>query len=113
MAAPTPIAPAPSTTSFFLSIRRSMAAAIPSSDTLTTSSTYLFISGNVSSPIFFTAMPSAIVGRAAASSGLPALIASTHEGEASACTPITFIPGLLSLMAQAMPEISPRRRWVR
>ena len=61
IAAATDTAPAPSATSFCCSIKLRIAAAISSSDTVTTSSTYLRHISNVLTPGSFTAIPSAIV----------------------------------------------------
>ena len=60
-AAATETAPAPSATSFWFSMRERMAAAISSSLTVMTSSTYFSTISKVSSPGVLTAMPSAKV----------------------------------------------------
>ena len=107
MAAATVTAPAPSATSFCFSISARIAAAISSSLTVTTSSTYLRTMSSVISPGCLTAMPSANVRTLSSVMASPASSERFMLGAFSACTPYTFTLGFSDLMAHATPEISP------
>ena len=85
--AATDTAPAPSATNFCLSIRVSIAMAISSSDTVTTSSTYLLTNSNVLSPGCLTAIPSANVDTVSSVICFFCFILSNIDGAFAACTP--------------------------
>ena len=107
MHAATGVAPAPSATVFWFSMRESMAAHISSSLTVTISSTYCWHSSKVSLPGVRTRMPSAMVSRSGTVMIFPMRTDSYMEPTAAACTPTTWQEGFRLFTAKAMPEMSP------
>src|SRR5699024_7934038 len=91
MMAATGAAPAGSTTIFDRSSKNTMAAAISSSDTVTTSSQYSWMMSKGTSPGRPTALPSAMVATLSSETGLPATNGGGYAAAFSACTPITLI----------------------
>ena len=101
------VAPAPSATTLLFSIRNSIAVAISSSVTVTTSSTYCFTSSRVLHPTFFTAIPSAIVGVAHTSQHSPFANASVIDAAFADSTPIILTEGFIDFIAVAIPASIP------
>ena len=97
--AATGAAPAPSTTSFVRSSRRTIAWLISSSLTTTMSSSTSRRIDEVSSPGCLTAIPSAIVK--------PPTSRPASGANAADCTPTSRAFGFAALIASAMPDASP------
>ena len=105
--AATETAPAPSQTRLQFSSNNKKACEISVSDTVTISSTYCWIKGNVKSPGLPTAIPSAIVLFTGIDSIWPLRTDSYIEGAFFVWTPMTLIFGLMLLTAKAIPDAIP------
>ena len=90
-------APAPSTTLFSSSIRRSTASAIAASSTVTTWSTTRRSISNGCAPACATARPSASVGDSVTVTGCPAASAAVRHAACAGSTPMTRDVGLARL----------------
>ena len=84
-----------------------MAEAISSSPTVTMSSTYSWMMGNVRSPTRFTAIPSASVSALSMETTAPASLEARADAAAAASTPMTRTDGFNVFTATAIPEMIP------
>ncbi len=100
-------APAPSTTAFSSSSKRSIANAISCSPTSKVLSTKPRATPKACSPTLGMLKPSASVGLTATVTGWPAASAAVKLAARAGSTPMIFTPGFTVLNASATPAIRP------